>query len=75
MSGKPTRGEEQKAKSKGDRLIVGDKVYIADEDGDVEILRSSRSYEKIFEQNHHGSKNLNELRFNKKSGYRANEPE
>ena len=33
-------------------LIVGDKVYIADEDGDVEILRASRVYEKIFEQNH-----------------------
>ena len=33
-------------------LIVGDKVYVADEAGDVEILRASRFYEKIFQQNH-----------------------
>jgi outer membrane protein assembly factor BamB len=35
-------------------LIVGDQVYFADADGDVEVLRASKEYEKTFEASHPG---------------------
>jgi outer membrane protein assembly factor BamB len=36
-------------------LIVGDQVYFADEDGDIEVLRASKEYEKLFETNQRDS--------------------
>ena len=36
----------------GTPLVVGDTLYVADEDGDLEVLRASRIYEHISSMNH-----------------------
>jgi outer membrane protein assembly factor BamB len=37
----------------GTPLVVGDTLYVADEDGDVEVLKASSTYESIATINHH----------------------